>query len=118
MQDDGASRRVFFAVGLAAAAGALLTPQKARAVVARAVAPPQKLAELHQFLGQGGQAQLGRMLFELNETARFIYERCDGTRSTDAIARELAVNYDIPLSAARSDTGTCVAQLREMGLIQ
>ena len=90
-----------------------MLPSKARAALAKMGTAPRKVAEL-----PAGKAQIGRVAFELNETARFIYERCDGARSLDVIARELGQTYDVELGAAREDVDTCVAQLREMGLVQ
>ncbi len=65
-----------------------------------------------------GPAHLGPVQCELNETARFIFDQCDGVRSTEDIARTVASHYEVDLHTARADVAACVAELREMGLVQ
>jgi hypothetical protein len=65
-----------------------------------------------------GPGRLGRLQCELNETARFIFDRCDGTRSIETLARAVASEYEVDLDTARTDVATCVTELREMGLVQ
>ncbi len=113
MQDGSASRRGFFVTGLATGLGVALMPGQVRAAVSRAAAPPRRVAEL-----PNGPAHLGRVQCELNETARFIFDRCDGSRSSEDIAHALSSEYDIDLATARTDVAACVAELREMGLVQ
>jgi hypothetical protein len=61
---------------------------------------------------------LGRVQCELNETARFIFDRCDGARSTEDIAQAVSNEYEVDLGTALADVAACVAELREMGLVQ
>jgi hypothetical protein len=53
----------------------------------------------------------------LNETARMIWELCDGTRTTGQICNELAVQYDISPHAIQRDIRTGIELLRELRLV-
>ncbi len=93
--------------------GVALLPLAAKAAAARAAAAPRRVAELPE-----GPALIGRVSCELNETARFIYDHCDGAQGTDDIARLVAREYDVTVEQAHLDVVTCVAALRDMGLVQ
>jgi hypothetical protein len=109
MPDGSSSRRGFF-VTAAAAFGTALIPRAARAAVS---SRPRKVVALPA----EGTALIGRVRCELNETARFIYEQCDGRRSTGDIARAVAAAFEVELATAHSDVVTCVWQLRELGAV-
>ncbi len=113
MQDGSASRRGFFVTGLATGLGVALMPGQVRAAVSRAATPPRRVAELPD-----GPGRLGSVQCELNETARFIFDRCDGARSIEDLARAVSSEYEVDLGTARTDAAACVAELREMGLVQ
>lgn len=100
--------------GVAAGLGAALMPRAAHAALSGAYSRPRQVV----VLPEEGKAQIGRVLCELNETARFIHAQCDGRRGTDEIARAVADAYDVDVATAHVDVLACVAQLREMGLVQ
>jgi hypothetical protein len=110
MPDGSSSRRGFF-VTAAAAFGTALIPRAARAAVS---SRPRKVVALPA----EGTALIGRVRCELNETARFIYEQCDGRRSTDDMARALAEAFEIDIATARNDVVACLSQLRDLGAIR
>ena len=54
----------------------------------------------------------------LNATARFVWERCDGSHGAEDIVRELTACYDIPPDLARKDIDRVLARLGSLGLIR
>jgi coenzyme PQQ biosynthesis protein PqqD len=52
---------------------------------------------------------------ELNPTAAAIAALIDGTRTPDALARDLAQRYDAPVEALRADVDEFCNALRERG---
>jgi hypothetical protein len=56
-------------------------------------------------------------LHELNSTASFVWEACNGERSLDDIAAELAEIYEIDLAIARRDVELAVQQFVSCGLL-
>ena len=53
----------------------------------------------------------------LNGTARFIWDRCDGTRDARAVAADLADVYDVSPSEAEAYVERFFATLRERRLL-
>jgi len=70
----------------------------------------------------GGERMLynvaGRSVHVLNGTADFVWQRCDGKRSVEEIAREALQAFDAPEETVRSDVEACVAVLRERGVLR
>lgn len=68
----------------------------------------------------GGRQVVGRgsQVCELNDVATFIWRLCDGTSSTEAIAKRVAEEYDIDDRTALEDTVALLAELEELGLIE
>ncbi|HET7541854.1 MAG TPA: PqqD family protein [Polyangiaceae bacterium] len=91
-----------------------LTPRTAFAAMSNSASRPCKVVALPA----DGRVRIGRVLGELNETARFIHEHCDGRRSLDDIARAVAAAYEVELVTAHADVLTCLASLRGLGLIR
>jgi len=60
----------------------------------------------------------GTDAFELGHVEEFIWQRCDGTRTVDTIAREVASHYRIGADRAGADTGKLVRQFRRAGLLE
>ena len=56
-------------------------------------------------------------VYVLNATGRLIWTLCDGTRSSDDVARELRAAYGVDLARARDDVRTVLANVREAGLM-
>lgn len=54
----------------------------------------------------------------LNSTALFIWQRCDGTQTCDAIADELVRVWDAPLETVRADVRAAISQLQRHKLIE
>lgn len=54
----------------------------------------------------------------LNGTAREIWNLCDGKRSEEAVAREIAARYSIEDDRALPDTREALAKLAELGLLE
>lgn len=56
-------------------------------------------------------------IFAVNVVAEFVWERMDGQRTLDQIAREVAEHFDVGESQARSDVLEFVDELSEANLI-
>ena len=55
--------------------------------------------------------------YEINETGRFILDKCDGQTSIAEIAQYLARDYNVPLSQALREVDEYVALLTEAKLV-
>lgn len=53
----------------------------------------------------------------LNVTASYIWDLCDGTRTPDQIAEQLAAAFDQPATEMNDDTRKALNSLRELGLL-
>ena len=58
-----------------------------------------------------------KLIHQLNETASYIWERCDGRSTVAEVARELAGAFRIDVDSAARDTASVVRELERMGLI-
>ena len=56
-------------------------------------------------------------IFAVNVVAGFVWERMDGKRTLDEIAREVAQHFEVSECVARSDVLEFVGELSEAGLI-
>ena len=56
-------------------------------------------------------------IHQLNATAWFIWEHCDGERSIQSIAEEVAKAFGIALGDAERDVEATVARFQELGLL-
>lgn len=61
---------------------------------------------------QGGQ------IHQLNRTASYIWDRCNGKTSVAEIANQLAEAFDIVPETAARDVSTIVSQLQKLDLIE
>ena len=59
-----------------------------------------------------------RLIHQLNKTASYIWESCDGTSTVTEIANELAEAFGIDVDSAERDTVTVVEELESLGLIK
>ncbi|MBK9132593.1 MAG: PqqD family protein [Gammaproteobacteria bacterium] len=57
-------------------------------------------------------------IHQLNPTASFIWELCDGNMSVDRLAELFAENYGIDGASARTDVENVIRQLLDLGLIK
>lgn len=55
--------------------------------------------------------------WDLSEVGGFIWRRCDGRHSLDAIVEAMVRDYEVPEDTARSDVGEFLADLEASGLI-
>lgn len=60
----------------------------------------------------------GRAAHLLNRTAAHIWERCNGTRTVEAIAAQLAAETGADPARVQTDVSAAVADLREKGLVE
>jgi len=58
-----------------------------------------------------------QLVHQLNETASYIWDRCDGEHTVTAIARELTRAFDVGLETAERDVAATVRQLEAVGLV-
>jgi len=61
---------------------------------------------------------LGRAVHVLNETAYFIWQRCDGQHTIKEIIQEASSICKVPEEEVRTDIGDCVSTFREKGLLK
>ena len=70
----------------------------------------------------GGEKMLydvgGRSVHVLNRTADFVWQRCDGSHALDDLVAEAVGIYEVPEQQARAEIATCLATLRERGVIE
>ena len=58
-----------------------------------------------------------QQLHQLNPTASFIFELCDGTMSTDRIIAEVVARFDVDEQTASRDVSRTLEQFRTLSLI-
>ena len=58
------------------------------------------------------------LVHQLNETASYIWDRCDGRHSIVAIAGELSAAFDVDACTAERDVALTVRQLEDAGLVE
>ncbi len=54
-------------------------------------------------------------IFRLNEVAGFVWDRLDGGRTAEDLAREIAGTFEVEEATARRDVETLLAKLSRMG---
>ena len=57
-------------------------------------------------------------LHVLNDSARAIWELCDGSTGPDAMSRAISELTGLPLDAAARDVGATLKQLKLLGLVE
>jgi len=57
------------------------------------------------------------LAYEINETGRFILDRCDGQTSVAEIAEDLVRVYDVPASQALEEVTEYIALLKHAKLV-
>ena len=60
----------------------------------------------------------GGRVHQLNATASYVWERCDGNASPTEIARDLSEEYDVEPDQAANDVANLVGQFQELGLLE
>lgn len=59
-----------------------------------------------------------QLIHQLNQTASYIWDRCDGTATVAAIADQLAQAFDVEPTRAAQDVAALVCQLQQVGLLE
>ena len=59
----------------------------------------------------------GGRVHQLNSTASYVWERCDGRSTQSEIADEMAAEYGVEPDQAVADVAALMAQFRELGLL-
>jgi hypothetical protein len=62
--------------------------------------------------------RVGGRIHQLNTTASFIWQRCDGQRTIHEIVDDLAHTFDVDADTARDAVMTSVRRFTELGLLQ
>ena len=60
----------------------------------------------------------GERIHQLNATASFIWNRCDGRTKVLAVAAEMAEQYGISPEQAVTDIAQMLSRLEELGLVK
>ncbi len=76
--------------------------------------------DLHTRVVEGETVILDRqqnLIHQLNGTATYVWERCDGNTSLPRIAIELAEAFDVPQEIATRDLTTLIQQFHDLHLL-
>jgi len=60
----------------------------------------------------------GELVHQLNQTAGYIWDRCDGESTVTDIANQLAEAFDVDPDTARKDGAAIVSQLGQLNLLE
>jgi len=81
---------------------------------------PKQRAELEERTVDGEMVvmdQASEKIHQLNQTASFICQRCDGDHDRQQIAEELATAFGVDAETAQKDVAKALKQLEEIGLL-
>lgn len=82
---------------------------------------PKRRSDVSARLIDGETVVLDRqagLIHQLNHTASYIWERCDGHATVSDIAHQLAQAFDVDLTVATRDVRTMVTQLQALHLLE
>ena len=82
---------------------------------------PRRRSDLNIRVVEGEAVVLDRregLIHQLNHTATYIWERCDGTSTVAAIAAHLAETFDVASERAVQDVAQVVQQLQDLCLLE
>jgi hypothetical protein len=82
---------------------------------------PQRRADVNVRMVDGEVVVLDRrsnLIHQLNPTASYIWDRCDGRSTVAEIADQLAAAFDVDAKTAIQDVATTVMQLQSRGLLE
>ncbi|HXG05477.1 MAG TPA: PqqD family protein [Candidatus Binatia bacterium] len=82
-------------------------PRRRRGIPGRAIDGEMVLLDRHR-----------NLVHQLNSTATFIWDRCDGARTVLDIARDVAHAFDVTPERAAADVMTTILQLEAVGLVE
>ena len=83
-------------------------------------ARPKRRSDLLMRSVEGDVVVLDRRdekIHQLNATAAFIWERCDGRHSVGEIAKGLAAHFDADSGLVKGDVAGAVLKLQDLGLL-
>lgn len=76
----------------------------------------RKISE-HTFLMPMRPGEAGLWLYELNETAAFVWGAIDKARSEGELLELVCSEFDVPLNEARADLETLLGELKSVGAL-
>lgn len=82
---------------------------------------PKRRTDLRTRIVEGETVVLDRregLIHQFNKTAGYIWELCDGDRSSEQISRELCEVFDIDFATARRDVLATIENLRRARLLE
>ena len=57
-------------------------------------------------------------IHQLNQTASFVWEECDGESTLEEIAKRMTEAFEVDFSTAMSDVRKVIQQLNDIGLLE
>jgi hypothetical protein len=81
---------------------------------------PKRRDDIHTRLVEGEAVLLDRqqdLIHQLNRTATYVWDCCDGCTSLTEIATQLAEAFDIPQELALRDLTMVIQQFRDLHLL-
>jgi hypothetical protein len=82
---------------------------------------PKKRHDVSARVIEGEMVVLDRghgQIHQFNQTASFIWERCDGQRTLHDIARQLVENFAVDFSTALCDVTKVIGELEKLNLLE
>jgi hypothetical protein len=82
---------------------------------------PKRRADVNVRIVDGEVVVLDRqsnLIHQLNHTASYIWDRCDGQSTVAEIANQLAAVFDVDANTASQDVATTIMQLHSRGLLE
>ena len=83
-------------------------------------AHPRRRSDISARLVEGEMVVLDRerdLVHQLNLTATFIWNRCDGQCTAQEIARQLVDAFDVDLRTAEASVAAALEQFKQLGLL-
>jgi hypothetical protein len=81
---------------------------------------PNRRTEFEERVVEGEMVIMDKeseQIHQLNQTASFIWQRCDGEHDRQQIAEELAEAFDVDAETAQQDVADTLEKLEEIGLL-
>ena len=81
---------------------------------------PNRRTEFEERVVEGEMVVMDKeseQIHQLNQTASFIWQLCDGEHDRQQIAEELAAAFDVDADTAQQDVAETLEKLEEIGLL-
>jgi hypothetical protein len=81
---------------------------------------PTRRAEFEERIVEGEMVVMDKeseQIHQLNQTASFIWQLCDGEHDRQQIAEELATAFQVDTETAQQDVADTLEKLEEIGLL-